>query len=162
VNYCYFEAPIGRLLIAADNTALRDISFEKSRHRRAPDPEWREGTNPLIQRTIAQLSEYFAGERREFDVPLGPTGTEFQLRVWDALLEIPFAETATYSQIATRIGRPSAVRAVGSANGRNPIPIIIPCHRVIGSNGTLTGFGGGLDVKESLLRLEGNGSSLFW
>ena len=155
--FCYMEAPVGRLLIAADEIALRDISFEKSRHRRAPDREWTEGTSALLHQTVTQLSEYFGGKRREFEVPLGPTGTEFQLHVWRALLEIPFAETASYSQIAARIGRPSAVRAVGSANGRNPIPIIIPCHRVIGSDGALTGFGGGLDVKEFLLRLERDG-----
>ncbi|MGC1468136.1 MAG: methylated-DNA--[protein]-cysteine S-methyltransferase [Sphingorhabdus sp.] len=149
--YCYLEAPVGRLLIAADDAALRDISFATSRHRRAPDREWKEGLNAVLQKTVTQLSEYFAGNRRAFDVPLGPTGTQFQLRVWNALLEIPFGDTASYSQIAARIGRPSAVRAVGSANGRNPIPIIIPCHRIIGSNGALTGFGGGLDVKQSLL-----------
>ena len=101
-----------------------------------------------------QLTEYFAGERREFDLPLKLSGTEFQMSVLHALQQIPYGETTSYSDIAERIGRPKAVRAVGAANGRNPIPIIVPCHRVIGSHGDLTGFGGGLDTKEALLRLE--------
>ena len=102
-----------------------------------------------------ELHEYFAGKRETFDIPLAPKGTEFQLAVWNALLEIPYGHTVTYSEIARRIGRPSAVRAVGAANGANPIPVIIPCHRVIGSNGTLTGYGGGIERKQWLLALEG-------
>ena len=102
-----------------------------------------------------QLLEYFAGRRKAFDVPLAPKGTPFQLAVWNALLEVPYGETVTYAELARRIGRPAAVRAVGAANGANPIPVIIPCHRVIGSNGTLTGYGGGIERKQWLLALEG-------
>lgn len=110
-----------------------------------------EGHSPELAR---QLKEFFAGERREFDLPLAPKGTEFRRRVWAELLKIPFGETVSYGQIAARIGNPAACRAVGSANGANPIALIIPCHRVIGSNGTLTGYGGGLDLKEKLLAWE--------
>ena len=107
-----------------------------------------------------QLEEYFAGERTMFDLPIRPRGTQFQISVWNTLLAIPYGETRSYAQIANAIGRPSAVRAVGAANGANPIPIVIPCHRVIGSNGSLTGFGGGIDVKRRLLELE-SGQRLF-
>lgn len=108
----------------------------------------------LFTDAVAQLCAYFAGELRAFDLPLGPRGTEFQRQVWQALTTIPYGQTATYGAIATRVGRPSAFRAVGMANGRNPIPVIVPCHRVIGANGTLTGYGGGLRRKEYLLDLE--------
>lgn len=154
MNYFHMDSPIGRLLLAADDTALCDISFERSRHRRAPDPEWIEGENGIIAQTRLQLSEYFAGTRQQFSIPLRATGTVFQQRVWSELCNVPFGSLATYRDIAERIGRPTALRAVGSANGRNPIPIIIPCHRIIGSNGALTGFGGGVDVKAALLELE--------
>ena len=106
---------------------------------------------PLLQ----ELDEYFAGKRRTFDLPLAPKGTPFQLAVWHALLEVPYGDTVTYAELARRIGKPNAVRAVGAANGANPIPVIIPCHRVIGSNGTLTGYGGGIERKQWLLALEG-------
>jgi O-6-methylguanine DNA methyltransferase len=111
--------------------------------------------DPLVADAIGQLSEYFAGARETFTVPLRPAGTPFQLSVWRALEEIPYGDTRTYRDIARSIGRPTATRAVGAANGQNPLPIFVPCHRVIGSNGSLTGFGGGLDVKLALLRLEG-------
>lgn len=104
---------------------------------------------------VAQLTEYFAGKRRSFDLELAPHGTPFQLRVWQALREIPYGATISYADLARRIGQPSAMRAVGAANGRNPIPIVVPCHRVIGKDGTLTGFGGGLPCKQALLALEG-------
>ena len=109
---------------------------------------------PLIKRAISQLSEYFDGERTSFDLPISPSGTGFQKKVWDALLTIPYGETRSYKDIAVQIGNPKAVRAVGMANNRNPIAIVIPCHRVIGHNGSLTGYGGGLDVKAYLLELE--------
>jgi methylated-DNA-[protein]-cysteine S-methyltransferase len=111
-------------------------------------------SHPILRSTARQLREYFAGERRAFDVPLEFRGTEFQRHVWSALLTIPYGETRTYRQIAEQVGNPAAVRAVGAANGRNPIAIIAPCHRVIGTNGHLTGFGGGLDAKAHLLALE--------
>jgi methylated-DNA-[protein]-cysteine S-methyltransferase len=126
---------------------------------RDPDPDWIYNEKPFA-RARQQLQEYFAGKREEFDLPLHVTGTEFQVQVLDELQRIPYGETTSYGDIAKRIGRPKAVRAVGAANGRNPIPIIIPCHRVIGSSGDLTGFGGGLDTKEALLRLEAENSGL--
>ncbi|MEJ2274283.1 MAG: methylated-DNA--[protein]-cysteine S-methyltransferase [Woeseiaceae bacterium] len=129
------------------------IGFPHGVMRRAPEPDWIFNEKPLAE-ACRQLREYFAGERREFDLPLSLTGTDFQVSVLRALRDIPYGETVSYGDIARRVGRPKAVRAVGAANGRNPIPIVIPCHRVIGSTGDLTGFGGGLDTKEALLRLE--------
>jgi len=121
--------------------------------RRDPEPDWIFNEKPLAT-ARQQLTEYFAGTRKEFDLPVALSGTEFQVSVLEALQEIPYGETVSYGEIARRIGRPKAVRAVGAANGRNPIPVVVPCHRVIGSSGDLTGFGGGLDTKEALLRLE--------
>lgn len=151
--YCYLDTPIGELLLAGDDDALCLVSFPEGSMRRDPDPDWIYNEKPFAM-ARQQLTEYFAGERREFDLPLKLNGTEFQMSVLQALQHIPYGETTSYAEIAERIGRPKAVRAVGAANGRNPIPIIVPCHRVIGSHGELTGFGGGLDTKEALLRLE--------
>ena len=151
--YCYLDTPIGELLLAGEDEALSMIGFPKGSMRRDPEPDWIFNEKPLAN-ARKQLQEYFAGERREFDLPLRLSGTEFQVSVLEALLDIPYGETTSYGEIARRIGRPKAVRAVGAANGRNPIPIVVPCHRVIGSTGDLTGFGGGLDTKEALLRLE--------
>lgn len=151
--YCYIDTPIGELLLAGEEDALVMIGFPKGSMRREPEAEWIYNEKPLAE-VSRQLREYFAGERREFDLPLQLGGTEFQVSVLKALQEIPYGETTSYGEIAKRIGRPKAVRAVGAANGRNPIPIVVPCHRVIGSTGDLTGFGGGLDTKEALLRLE--------
>ncbi|MEJ2297551.1 MAG: methylated-DNA--[protein]-cysteine S-methyltransferase [Woeseiaceae bacterium] len=151
--YCYTDTPIGELLVAGDADGLSMIGFPHGVMRRAPEPDWIFNEKPLAE-ACRQLREYFAGERREFDLPLSLTGTEFQVSVLRALRDIPYGETVSYGDIARRVGRPKAVRAVGAANGRNPIPIVIPCHRVIGSTGDLTGFGGGLDTKEALLRLE--------
>ena len=151
--YCYLDTPIGDLLLAGDGEALCVVGFPKGSMRREPEPEWIYSEKPFGE-AKRQLTAYFDGELRDFDLPLKPTGTEFQLAVLDELGRIPYGTTVTYGDVARRIGRPKAVRAVGAANGRNPIPIIIPCHRVIGSTGDLTGFGGGLDTKEALLRLE--------
>ena len=151
--YCYLDTPIGELLLAGEHDELAMIGFPKGSMRREPESDWIFNEKPLAEVT-RQLREYFAGERREFDLPLRLSGTEFQVSVLEALQEIPYGETTSYGEIAKRIGRPKAVRAVGAANGRNPIPIVVPCHRVIGSTGDLTGFGGGLDTKEALLRLE--------
>ena len=151
--YCYLDTPIGELLLAGDADGLSMIGLPKGSMRREPEREWIFNEQPLAG-ACRQLREYFAGERRDFDLPLKLNGTEFQVSVLEALLHIPYGETTSYGEIARRIGRPKAVRAVGAANGRNPIPIIVPCHRVIGSTGDLTGFGGGLDTKEALLRLE--------
>ncbi len=151
--YCYLDTPIGELLLAGEKDALVMIGFPKGSMRREPEPDWIYNEKPLAEAS-RQLREYFAGERRAFDLPLRLAGTEFQVSVLEALQKIPYGETTSYGEIARRIGRPKAVRAVGAANGRNPIPIVVPCHRVIGSTGDLTGFGGGLDTKEALLRLE--------
>ena len=142
------STPVGALRIEADERAITKIWFHASEPPAAP-------STPLLAELARQLSEYFAGERRQFDLPIAPSGTPFQREVWRALEEIPYGATWSYAELARRIGRPSAERAVGAANGQNPIPIVIPCHRVIGSNGSLTGFGGGLGVKQQLLALEG-------
>ena len=155
--YCYFDTPIGELLLAGEADSLSMIGFPKGAMRRDPEADWIYNEEPFEDACI-QLAEYFSGERKDFDLPLSYSGTEFQVSVLEALQKIPYGETASYADVAKRIGRPKAVRAVGAANGRNPIPIIVPCHRVIGSSGDLTGFGGGLDTKEALLRLEAENS----
>lgn len=155
VFFRHIDSPIGLLLIAADDDGIRAVEFPENRHPVKREGEWREGEHPLLDEAARQLGEYFAGERRGFDLPLAPRGTEFQRKVWLALRGIPFGQTWSYAQLAKSIDNMQAMRAVGAANGRNPIPIIVPCHRVIGANGTLTGFGGGLPTKEFLLRLEG-------
>lgn len=157
--YCYLPTPIGDLLLAGEQESLSLVSFPEGSMRHDPDPEWIYNEQPFAA-ARQQLTEYFAGERKDFDLPLSLHGTEFQLRVLEELKTIPYGETTSYGDIAKRIGRPKAVRAVGAANGRNPIPIIVPCHRVIGSSGHLTGFGGGLDTKTALLRLEAENSGL--
>jgi methylated-DNA-[protein]-cysteine S-methyltransferase len=157
--YCYLSTPIGDLLLAGDQDALSLVGFPEGSMRHDPEPEWIYNERPLAK-ARQQLTEYFAGERKDFDLPLSLRGTEFQLLVLEELKTIPYGETTSYGDIAKRIGRPKAVRAVGAANGRNPIPIIVPCHRVIGSSGDLTGFGGGLDTKTALLRLEAENSGL--
>lgn len=151
--YCYFDTPIGELLLAGDEDALAMIGFPEGKMRREPEPDWIFNEKPFGE-AIRQLGEYFDGKRQAFDLPLRLSGTEFQMLVLDELRRIPYGETTSYGDIAARIGRPKAVRAVGAANGRNPIPIVVPCHRVIGAGGDLTGFGGGLGTKEALLRLE--------
>jgi len=148
------DSPVGPLMLAADDHGLRHIEFRDNRHP-VNRGDWHGGDNAILQATEAQLAEYFAGTRTTFDLPLAPRGTEFQLRVWQALARIPHGSTSTYAEQARAIGSPDAVRAVGAANGRNPLPIVLPCHRVIGADGALVGFGGGLPVKEFLLRLEG-------
>lgn len=153
ISYTQIDSPIGPLVLAADDAGLRRIDFMSSKRAQPPDPSWQEDARPLKE-VIRQLRAYFAGKLETFDLPLAPQGTEFQSKVWRHLLDIPFGETISYGQLAHRIGNPNASRAVGLANGSNPIPIIIPCHRVIGSNGKLTGYGGGLPIKETLLALE--------
>ena len=159
VYYTRFESPVGRLLLAADAKGLRRVSFENSKRSAPPESNWKQNRAAFAE-VIRQLQAYFRGELKEFDLPLAMEGTEFQLRVWNKLREIPYGETISYAQLAGRIGNPKAVRAVGLANGSNPIPIIVPCHRVIGSDGSLTGFGGGLPTKKRLLELESKQLSL--
>ncbi len=154
MNYCYVESPIGKLLIAGDHESIRQINFAKNGKPSKPEPDWQESSRGPVAQAARQLREYFAGSRTDFDLPLAPQGTEFQRQVWRRLQEIPYGETISYGELARRVGNPKASRAVGAANGQNPIPIVIPCHRVIGANGKLTGFGGGLPTKEALLALE--------
>ena len=157
--YCYMDTPIGELLLAGDDDGLSLVGFPTGKMRHDPEPDWIFNEKPFAA-ARQQLEEYFAGERKDFDLPLHLSGTDFQLYVLQELRRIPYGETRSYGDIAKRIGRPKAMRAVGAANGRNPIPIIVPCHRVIGSSGDLTGFGGGLDTKEALLRLEAENSDV--
>ncbi len=151
--FTQIESPLGPLLLAADEAGLREIRFVNGRHPAQPESFWKEDRAPHRE-TIGQLQAYFAGELENFDLQLAPEGTKFQREVWRRLCEIPYGETISYGELAGRIGNPKASRAVGLANGSNPIPIVIPCHRVIGSNGKLTGYGGGLPIKEKLLALE--------
>lgn len=158
--YSYAESPIGPLLLSGTEQALNGLYFSTGSKARGPDPEWQESEHCFTQVKM-QLQEYFAGERKAFDLTLAPAGTDFQHSVLAALQEIPFGETRSYADVALTIGNPKAVRAVGSANGNNPIALIIPCHRVIGSNGSLTGFGGGLEAKKFLLEFEARHSGLW-
>ncbi|MGE0016429.1 MAG: methylated-DNA--[protein]-cysteine S-methyltransferase [Bacteroides sp.] len=149
INYYFYETVIGYLTISADEQGITDVSFGKRNPVHAVCQE-----TPVIKQAVNELQEYFEGRRREFTVPLHPQGTDFQLRVWQVLRTIPYGKTWSYKQVATAAGNPNASRAVGMANNRNPIAIIIPCHRVIGANGRLVGYAGGLDVKEKLLEIE--------
>jgi methylated-DNA-[protein]-cysteine S-methyltransferase len=153
--YTYMESPIDRLMLTSDGNCLTGIYMLEQRHEPAIGKEWVESCDaaPFAQ-AVDQLCAYFAGERSGFDLPLAPAGTPFQLSVWQELSRIPYGVTISYGELAKRVGNANASRAVGMANGRNPIPIIVPCHRVIGANGKLTGFGGGLWRKEKLLELE--------
>lgn len=149
INYYFYETIIGYLTISADEQGITDVSFGKRNPVHAVCEE-----TPVIKQAVNELQEYFEGRRQEFTVPLHPQGTDFQLRVWQVLRTIPYGKTWSYKQVATAAGNPNASRAVGMANNRNPIAIIIPCHRVIGANGRLVGYAGGLDVKEKLLEIE--------
>ncbi|WP_159016343.1 methylated-DNA--[protein]-cysteine S-methyltransferase [Cognatiluteimonas profundi] len=156
MRYSVVPSPVGPLLLAADHVGLRLIEFDGPRHPARRDNDWESADDDTILReTRAQLDDYFAGTRCTFELPLAPRGTDFQLDVWQELRTIPYGETISYAQLATRIGKPNAMRAVGAANGRNPLPIVVPCHRVIDADGSLTGFGGGLPTKRFLLELEG-------
>jgi methylated-DNA-[protein]-cysteine S-methyltransferase len=150
------DSPVGRLTLVATDEGVAGILWPDERSGRVPlHIQARDDSHPVLMETERQLREYFAGGRKVFALPLDLSGTPFQRKVWNALLSIPFGETRTYGQIANRIGHPAAVRAVGAANGRNPVSIIAPCHRVIGADGTLTGFAGGLHAKAHLLAMEG-------
>lgn len=148
-----FDTPVGRLLLAGTDEHLSLLWFQSGARPMTPHPAWRRDERPIRQ-AVEELNEYFAGRLRRFTLSLQPEGTEFQRRVWKELQQIPYGETISYGQLAARIGNPKASRAVGLANGSNPISIVVPCHRVIGANGKLTGYGGGLNIKEKLLALE--------
>lgn len=153
ISYTEMESPIGKLRLAGNEKGLRQLSFVSGQHTRAVAKEWVRDEKPFKEAT-RQLRAYFRGELKEFDLALEMQGTDFQKSVWNELRKIPYGETRSYGQVAKRIGNPKAMRAVGAANGQNPIAIIVPCHRVIGSSGSLTGFGGGMDCKKRLLELE--------
>lgn len=148
------DSPLGPLVLAADDDGLRHIEFRDNRHP-ADRSSWHGGDSLVLQTAEIQLREYFAGERHNFDLALAPRGTPFQRSVWQALADIPYGQAISYATLARRLGNPDATRAVGAANGRNPLPIVLPCHRVIGADGALVGFGGGLSIKQQLLRMEG-------
>jgi methylated-DNA-[protein]-cysteine S-methyltransferase len=155
MKYCYAASPIGSLLIAGDEEAIHLIGFPKNGKPQKPEAGWTQSMSGPLAETVRQLREYFAGYRKDFDLPLALGGTDFQRKVWRKLQEIPYGETISYGELAKRVGNPKASRAVGSANGKNRIPIVIPCHRVIAGDGGLGGFGGGLTTKEKLLAIEG-------
>ena len=150
----FYDTPVGRLCIGEENGSITRVTWTQ-----LPKNYLQEET-ALILQCKNQLDEYFIGERKSFDLPLAPKGTEFQKKVWDALKEIPYGETRTYGEIAEMVGNPKAARAVGMANNRNPIAIIVPCHRVVGANGKLVGYAGGMEQKEKLLHLEKTGESI--
>lgn len=149
------DSPVGPLLLAADDAGLRLIEFRDPRHPMARLDQWQAGDHATLRETRKQLRAYFSGRLQDFDLPLAPQGTEFQRKVWRTLAGIGYGETISYAELARRVEQPTAMRAVGAANGRNPLPIVLPCHRVIGADGSLTGFGGGLPTKRFLLELEG-------
>jgi methylated-DNA-[protein]-cysteine S-methyltransferase len=151
--YTTIDSPIGELLLAGDGQALHHLSMQHGRRPLKLDASWQRDDAAFTD-VVEQLTDYFAGARRTFDVPLILAGNPFERRVWDELLGIPYGETASYGLIAKRLGQPDAARAVGLANGRNPVAVIVPCHRVIGADGSLTGYGGGLERKRLLLDLE--------
>ena len=160
MHYSQYQSPVGQLLLVGDNDAIHKIEFPNDRKPVEPCVEW-EKSDLMFSTLSHELDAYFEGSLQHFSVALSPEGTEFQRNVWNALLDIEYGETCNYRDIASAIGKPTASRAVGSANGANPIPIVIPCHRVIGANGTLTGFSGGLHTKHWLLTHEAGEQSLF-
>jgi methylated-DNA-[protein]-cysteine S-methyltransferase len=151
--YTMIDSPIGELLLLGDEQTLHGLYMQGGRKPMRVAPDWQRSATPFALAT-AQLHEYFDGQRVAFDLPLQMRGTPFERRVWSALQDIPYGETESYGELAQRIGQPSAPRAVGLANGRNPISVIVPCHRVIGADGSLTGYGGGVERKRALLELE--------
>jgi len=153
IFYHLFPSPVGQLLLVSDGNALTGLYMNDHTGAPQPEPGWSDDQRNF-DRVCDQLTGYFSGGSRQFDVPLAPQGTEFQKKVWRELLRIPFGETISYGELARRIGQPKASRAVGRANGQNPISVIVPCHRVIGADGTLTGYGGGIDRKKWLLEHE--------
>jgi methylated-DNA-[protein]-cysteine S-methyltransferase len=160
--YDYYDSPFGQMLLTANDEALTGLHYVGEKYYPEIAAGWqRQASAKLIVRARKQLDEYFAGKRKDFDLTVDPAGTEFQRVVWRALQKIPYGTTTNYGTLAQRIGKPSASRAVGAANGRNPISIVIPCHRVIGANGDLTGYAGGMERKDALLRLEAQGAGEF-
>lgn len=160
-NYCYFDSPMGKMLIASNEQGLAGVWFDGQKHERKPADNWTlTPKDALLKKSIKQLGHYMDGNLEDFNLPLSLGGTPFQQKVWQALTDIRFGDTITYGQLAQQIGQPSAVRAAAAAVGRNPASIIVPCHRVVGSNGKLTGYAGGLERKRHLLELESANNDL--
>jgi methylated-DNA-[protein]-cysteine S-methyltransferase len=156
IRYTRIHTPLGPLLATAEGDKLTGLYFEGGRHAPGVSPVWREDpSHPALRRCAAQVAAYLEGRSRRFDLPLAPSGTPFQQRVWKEIARIPYGATITYSELAKRAGSPRSARAAGAATGRNPLSIIVPCHRVVGSGGSLTGYAGGLERKQRLLALEG-------
>jgi methylated-DNA-[protein]-cysteine S-methyltransferase len=154
--YDYYDSPHGRMLLVASDSAVTAVYFVGQKYAATPQKDWkRDGAVTPLRQARRELDEYFAGKRRRFDVSLEPEGTPFQRAVWKAIAAVRFGETITYGELAKRAGRPGSARAAGAATGRNPIGIIVPCHRIVGSDGSLTGYAGGLKKKRALLELEG-------
>ncbi len=153
-QFWFYQSPIGELLLVEEYGKLEQLVFPRHHQNREIDPQWVQNKDPF-EDVIKQLESYFVGNLKEFSLNINPIGTEFQKQVWHHLLKIPYGTTTYYGELAKKIGNPKASRAIGMANAKNPIPVIVPCHRVIGKNGALTGFVGGLDTKEKLLKLEG-------
>lgn len=160
VFYDTLASPLGPLLLTSDGEALTGVFLENHRHGPAVGADWTRDAAPFAA-VREQLGAYFAGDRRAFDLPVRPAGTPFQQAVWQALLDVPYGATVSYGALAQRLGQPGAVRAVGAANGRNPVSIVVPCHRVVGADGALTGYGGGIENKRRLLALESGQGALF-
>ena len=163
MNYFdYYNSPMGTMLIVAADEGLRGLYFIDQKYYREVEDSWVRGPkHPVVRQTAREMEEYFAGKRKEFDVPLAAEGTPFQASVWKAISSVKYGASITYTELARRAGHPDAVRAAGTATGRNPITIIVPCHRILGSDGTLTGYAGGLDRKRGLLELESGTRPLF-
>lgn len=154
-SYCRTPSPLGDILLVAAGDALCGIYFDGQKHGPAVDGQWREDArHSVLRAAAAQLAEYFSGARKRFDLPLAPAGTAFQRSVWSAIAAVPWGATLTYGELAARSGHPGCARAAGAATGRNPLSIVVPCHRIVGANGALTGYAGGLDRKRALLALE--------
>jgi methylated-DNA-[protein]-cysteine S-methyltransferase len=161
VHFDFVDSPLGRLRITAVREGLTGIGFDGDRYSPPLDPAWtRDSDFPALRRAAAQLAAYFAGERKAFDLPLAPAGTPFQKAVWKAIEGVPAGATISYAELARRAGHPGSARAAGAATGRNPLAIVVPCHRIVGSDGSLTGYAGGLDRKRALLALEADGAIL--
>jgi methylated-DNA-[protein]-cysteine S-methyltransferase len=156
IRYTRIQTPLGTLLATADNDVLTGLYYEGGRHAPKAAREWTEDASCApLKACAAQIADYLGGKRHDFDLPVAPSGTKFQQRVWREIARIPFGSTITYAELAKRAGSPGSARAAGAATGRNPLSIIVPCHRVVGTSGSLTGYAGGLDRKAKLLRLEG-------
>jgi methylated-DNA-[protein]-cysteine S-methyltransferase len=156
IRYARYPSPLGEVIVIANDAGIWSVDFVDAKYARRIDPEWIEDpqSSPLRE-CIRQLAEYFAGKRRDFDLPLAPRGTPFQERVWNEIARVPYGKTISYGELAKRAGAPGQARAAGAATGRNPVGVVIPCHRIVGADGSLTGYAGGLDRKQRLLELEG-------